>query len=57
MSTKKIAQIRRWLSRVLGPTAEIERYTDEYVVRRARALYGFYGSNIVLGWGFQLSWL
>ena len=52
-----IVSIRVWLELVLGPTAHVERYSDEYCIRRMRDVYGFYGSGIFRSWGGKLEWI
>ena len=47
----KIQQIREWLQVILGPTANVDRYTNEYALARYRNMYGFYGSTIMSLWG------
>jgi hypothetical protein len=54
---RHVGKIREWLEKVLGPTAHVERYTDDYCVRRMRDMYGFYGSGIFLSWGGLLEWI
>jgi len=48
-----IDKIRAWLEKVLGPTAHVERYSDEYCLLRFRNMLGFYGSSIVRNWGLS----
>jgi hypothetical protein len=49
-------QLREWLSRILGPTAHVENYSDDYARLRFRNMLGFYGSTIIRSWGGHRNW-
>jgi hypothetical protein len=48
--TDETERVRWWLAGILGPTAKVENYSPEYVWRRFRDMWGFYGSSIMEKW-------
>jgi hypothetical protein len=44
-------QIREWLKVILGPTADVDDYSNSRVVDVYQMMYGFYGSTIMKLWG------
>jgi hypothetical protein len=50
MNLELINEIRLFLNRTLGPTAQVSTYTDKYVLRRFLDMYGFYGSSVMQRW-------
>ena len=46
----RLRAIRIWLGVVLGPTAHVENYSDEYALQRYRDMWDFYGSTIMNEW-------
>jgi hypothetical protein len=52
-----MTQLRKWLGKVLGPTAHVENYSDDYALARFRNMLGFYGSTIILMWGGNRLWV